>query len=212
MVLSRVNEVVAEHSALVSVYAHMRTQILFVTCALALAASKHSASAAEISTNRPFLAIWEDSEGMHQGSQAPYLRIAIWDDGRVVCAKDPTKWNHELMEGRIVAARLTALKQAIEKTGVFELKGNCYLVPDAPVDCVMIDAGSKQQMLYWDERESPGYGINIAPKEQHLKFMACWKEVNRLALGAIPVDTQVCKERFRRPPDSWRLKRPIQSE
>jgi hypothetical protein len=164
------------------------------------------------STNRPLLAIWRDNEGLRLNSEAPYLRIAIWNDRRIVFAKDASKWNHELLEGRIEAARMDELKKAIEKTGVFELKGNCYLVPDAPVDCVMLDFGRKKQMLYWDEREQPGYGINIAPKEHHLKFMSCWKEVNRLALEAIPKDSQPHGEKFQRPPQSWRLKKPIQSE
>ena len=164
------------------------------------------------STNRPFLAIWEDNEGRHFDSAAPYLRIAIWSDGRMVFAKDAGKWNHELLEGPIEPARMDELKQAIEQTGVFELKGNCYLVPDAPVDCVMLDFGGKQQMLYWDERESPGYGINITPTEQHLKFKSCWKEVNRLAREAVPKVSQPHGEKFQRPPPAWRLKKPIQSE
>jgi hypothetical protein len=164
------------------------------------------------STNRPLIAIWEDGEGLHMNSGAPYLRIAIWNDGRIVFAKDASKWSHELLEGRIEAARRDELKKAIDKTGVFELKGNCYLVPDAPVDCVMLDFGGKQQMLYWDERESPNYGINITPTEQHLKFKSCWKEVNRLALEAVPKESQPHGEKFQRPPPSWRLKRPIQSE
>jgi hypothetical protein len=164
------------------------------------------------STNRPFLAIWEDSEGLHMNSGAPYLRIAIWNDGRIVFAKDASKWNHELLEGRVETTRMDELKKAIEKTGVFELKGNCYLVPDAPVECVMLDFGAKQQMLYWDERETAGYGININPTETHLKFKSCWKEVNRLALEAVPKDAQPYTNRFTRPPESWRLKKPIQSE
>ena len=191
----------------------MKQFILILLCAIAWSGPGHdTAAAAEVSTNRPFLAIWRDSEGLHRGSEAPYLRIAIWNDGRIVFAKDPGKWSHELREGRIDAAQLAELKQAVEKTGVFELKGNCYLVPDAPVDCVMVEVGGKQQMLYWDERETPGYGINIAPKEHHLKFIRCWKEVNRLALNAIPKESQPYTYRFQRPPQSWRLKKPIQSE
>lgn len=160
---------------------------------------------------RPFLAIWRDSDGSRR-SGAPYLRVAIWSDGRIVFAKDPKKWEQELFEGRIEAARVTELKKALEETGVFELKGNCYLVPDAPVDCIMLDLGAKQQMLYWDEIESANYGINISPKPHHLKFKTCWKEVNKLALKAIPKQSQPHRERFSRPPASWRLKGPIQSE
>src|SRR5207247_4694939 len=99
-----------------------------------------TAPAADSLEDRAFLAIWRDSEGFRH-SEAPYLRVAIWSDGRIVFGKDPKKWEHELLQGRIEAARVTELKKALEETGVFELKGNCYLVPDAPVDCVMLDLG-----------------------------------------------------------------------
>ena len=187
-------------------------RILGVLGLLLVAASPAvTAAAADGLEDRPFLAIWRDIDGFLR-SDAPYLRVAIWSDGRIVFAKDPKKWGHELLEGRIDAVRVAELKKALEGTGVFELKGNCYLVPDAPVDCVMLDLGAKQQMLYWDEVESANYGINIFPKAHHLKFKSCWKEVNKLALGAIPRQSQPHTQRFSRPPKSWRLKRAIQSE
>lgn len=160
----------------------------------------------------PLLAIWKNDDRLRLKSEAPYLRIAIWNDGRIVFAKDSKKWNHELLEGRIGPERMAQLKTAIEGTGAFALKENCYLVPDAPVVCVMLNFDSKQQMLYWDEVETANYGINISPKPHHLKFMNCWKEVNTLALAAIPKQSQPHAQRFTRPPNSWRLKRPIQSE
>ncbi len=160
---------------------------------------------------RPFLAVWRDYD--HQPySEAPYLRIAIWNDGRIVFASGDSKWSHELRQGKLDASSLAGLKKAIEATGVFELKGNCYLVPEAPVDCVMIDSGDKQQMLYWDEREMAGCGINLSPKPHHLAFKKCWKEVNQLARAAIPQPSEPYPGQFRRPPQSWRLKKPIQSE
>lgn len=167
--------------------------------------------AADGSENRPFVAIWKDHDG-YKHSESPYLRVAIWNDGRIVFAKDTETWSHELLQGRIELARLAELKNALAGTGVFELKGYCYLVPDAAVDCVMLDIGAKQQMLYWDEVENANYGINISPKGRHLKFKACWKEVNRLALAAIPKQSEPYGERFLRPPKSWRLKDPVQSE
>jgi hypothetical protein len=184
--------------------------LLFLVALTIAGLNPETASAANDATNRPFLAIWRDHAGLHKNS-GPYLRIAIWDDGKIVFARDPAKWDHDLLEGRLNAAQVKELKQAITATGVFELKGNCYLVPDAPVDCVMLDCDGKQQMLYWDEVESPGYGINIQPTETHLKFKSTWKEVNRLALQAVPKDSQPYPNRFERPPESWRLKRPIQS-
>lgn len=179
-----------------------------VASTLALSASFGTTEDAEA---RPMLAIWRDFDHKLQ-SEAPYLRIAIWNDGKVVFAQDPSKWSHGLRQGKIDAASLSELKNAIKATGVFELKGTAYLVPDAPVDCLMLDLTNKQQMLYWDEVESARYGINISPKPHHLEFKKCWKEVNKLALAAIPKGAEPHKERFREVPKSWRLKKPIQSE
>lgn len=170
-----------------------------------------STARAENSTNdRPMLAIWCDSE-CRMDSNPPYLRIAIWNDGRVIFAAGTNGWNHDLREGHIDTARVAKLKSALEATGVFDLKGTCYLVPDAPVDCVLVDVGTKRQMLFWDEVESPNYGINIDPTPAHLEFKKCWKEVNRLALESIPKDSKPREGKFKAVPQSWRLKRPIQS-
>jgi hypothetical protein len=163
------------------------------------------------SGDRPFLALWQHVSGSVTGSDAPYLRFAVWDDGRVLYAKDPDKWGHELRRGKMSPSRVDRLKAALADSGVFDLKGTCYLVPDAPHDCLMVDLGGKQQMLYWDEVETPGYGINIAPKQRHLDFKRCWKAVNNLALVALPDEGEVVKERVR-VPQSWYLKEAVQSE
>jgi hypothetical protein len=167
---------------------------------------------AEPSTNRPFLAIWRDAERVAGQSQPPYLRIAIWEDGRVVYAARTNRWNHDLQEGRISQETLATLKKDLAATGIFDLEGTCYLVIDAPVDCVMVDLGARQQMLFWDEVEKPGYGININPQPHHLSFIRCWKKVNELALAAIPAQSATWAGRFDSVPASWRLKRPIQSK
>jgi hypothetical protein len=163
-------------------------------------------------TNRPILAVWQDSPGYKADTNYPYLRVAIWSDGRVVFARDPNVWNHDLLLGRIPEEVLTKLKQDIRKTGVFELKGYCYLVPDASVDCVMLSFGDSRQMLYWDEVEQGSYGININPKPHHLAFKKAWWEVNRLALSALPKQAKKIDARFQRSPESWYLKKMIQSE
>jgi len=160
--------------------------------------------------DRPFLAIWNKSRG--HDSRSPYLRIAIWDDGRIWFAMDPNKWSHSIRQGQIPADLIARLKEDILKTGVFDLKGYCYLVPDAPVDCLMLGFSGRSQMLYWDEREMPNYGINIDPKPHHLKFKECWKMVNKLALNVVPARSEPVSEGFRKAPRSWYLKEPIQSE
>lgn len=160
---------------------------------------------------RPFLALWQESAGRRPGSRAPYLRFAIWADGRVVYAKDPGKWGHELLRGRISPARVARLRTALAESGIFDLQGNCYLVPDAEHDCLMVDLGGKQQMLHWDEVQTPNYGINIDPKPHHREFQRCWKAVNQLALVALPDEGKAVPERFR-VPESWNLRPAIQSE
>ena len=94
---------------------------------------------------------------------------------------------------------------------MLDLQGTCYLVPSAPCDCLIVRVGGKEQMLYWDERESPNYGINIDPKPQHLHFKRCWKAVNHLAFVALPDDGEAFTDRVQIP-DSWYIKRAVQSE
>jgi len=159
-------------------------------------------------SDRPFLAIWRNNEGRVRESKAPYLRVAIWDDGRVVFAKDPSKWSHDLLQGRIAAYRVERLKKALLETGVFELKGNAYLGPDAPTDCITIELGEKKQMLYWWENQMSW----MQDKPHRLEFVRCWKAANALALVACPDQFEIVSERFKRPPESWYLKKAIQSE
>lgn len=159
-------------------------------------------------SDRPFLAIWRDNDGYVLKSQAPYLRVAIWDDGRVAFAKDPTKWSHDLVHGRIAPYRVERLKKALLETGVFELKGYCYLGPDMPTDCVMVNLGEKKQMLYWVE----GQTAWMESKPHRMDFVRSWKAVNALALVACPDQFESVGEPFKGPAKSWRLKRAIQSE
>jgi hypothetical protein len=158
--------------------------------------------------DRPFLAIWRDSDGYVRESQAPYLRVAIWADGRVLFAPDASKWKHDLVRGRIAPYRIERLKRALRESGVFELKGHCYLGPDLPTDCIAIDLGEQKQMLYWYE----GQTAWMQGKPHRMEFIRCWNAVNHLALVACPDQFEPVSDRFPRPPDSWYLKKAIQSE
>lgn len=161
--------------------------------------------------DRPMVALWRMSDGDRFDSRAPYLRYALWADGQLQYAVDPTKWGHELRRSMISATRVARLKAALVDSGIFDLKGTCYLVPDAPCDCMMVELGDKQQTLYWDEVEAPGYGINIDPKPHHRAFKRCWRAVNHLTLVALPDDGEEVKARVQIP-KSWYLKPAVQSE
>lgn len=156
---------------------------------------------------RPLVAVWQQ---VAREGKGPCLRVAIWEDGRVLFAEDPKRWDSPLRQGKIAPRRVEQLKQAIADSGVFELKGTCYLVPDAPVDCLMVDFGKRKQMLYWDEVETPHYGINGSGKPQHTAFKQCWKIVNHLALVTCPDDSRPAAA-FN-VPQHWQLWPAIQSE
>jgi hypothetical protein len=157
------------------------------------------------------IAVWCDYAGMKK-SEAPFLRVAIWEDGQVIFAKDPEKWGHSLQEGKIAPYRIKLLKKALSDTGVFELKKNAYLVPDAPTYCITLSMGDKKRTLYWDELEDPGYGININLKSQHIEFKKCWTALNNLALVACPDKFAESKEKFSDSPKSWYVEQSIQSK
>ena len=160
-----------------------------------------------VPNERPLVAIWRDSDGHVVDSAAPYLRVAIWADGRVLREKNVGVWGRELVGGRIPAERLLRLKNSLDRSGVFELKGHCYLGPDLPVDCIMIDTGKGKQMLYWCE------GMNEWMREPHQHaFVSAWRAVNDLTIAARPDELYPVADDFRRPPASWYLKRMIQSE
>jgi hypothetical protein len=185
--------------------AYVTFPLAILTTFTALLSPAHSQ---EPKDDRPFFALWK-SDGGEGGATA--LRFAFWNDGRVVFAKDPSKWGSGLQQGRVAAYRIERLKQAISASDVFTLKGNCYLVPDAGVDCLMVEIGDKKQMLYWDEIDLSGHGININPKPHHLEFKRCWKLLNSLGVVACPDQFEASKQKFE-PARSWYLKPAIQSE
>jgi len=178
---------------------------------LSAAAHAPKPPALALGATRPFVAIWCSNLGNRLDARPPYLRIAVWEDGRVLFAEKPDQWSDALQEGRISPEEVSRLKRALGETGVFALKGTTYLVPDAPDYCMAVEIGGKKQLLHWDERESPNYGINSDPTPEHLRFKACWKAVNQLAMGARPGKSRPTAGKFQ-VPRSWYLKPATQSE
>jgi len=128
----------------------------------------------------------------------------------MIFAEDPGAWGSPLREGRVRPEQLELLKARLADSGLFDLEGTCYLVPDAPVDCVVVSFDGQEQMLYWDERENPGYGINARLEQRHLEFIAAWKLVNAAALAARPAESTPLAGEFGVPP-AWSLRPPVQS-
>jgi hypothetical protein len=162
-------------------------------------------------TNSPIIAVWQDDPGTWKTNRNyPYLRVAVWADGRVVFARDPNIWNQDLLIGQLSAQALATLQKDIRRTGVFELKGFCYLGPEFAVNCVMLSLGGSQQMLYWNEVENNLFDINY-PKPHYLVFKKAWWDVNRLVLSALPSEATKLEARLN-PPKTWYLKKMLQSE
>jgi hypothetical protein len=144
-----------------------------------------------------------ESAGYRQ-SEAPYLRIAIWDDGYTIFARDPKKWSHDLLQGRIESTPLAELKKNLERTTIFKLKSTAYVVPDAAVESLLVDLGGKRQTLHWDEVETSGHGANSFPSFAYGRFRRCWKKINKLALTVLPKTAQPYTNQIEGFPESWR--------
>lgn len=158
----------------------------------------------------PLVAVWRSNEGhvLRTDSQIPYLRVAIWPDGRFIVAKDPAKWAHDLERGSLSPEALAKLKKDLAETSAFDLKRTSYLVPDGGCNCALLKLGEKEVLLQWDEVETPNYGLNINPTPETKAFKACWKALNTLALGACPEKRESIKTRFVIP-DDWLVLRAV---
>jgi len=171
------------------------------------------ASIKDLLQEPPIVALWLHEDHRRSRSTAPNLRMAIWNDGRVLSAQDPSKWGHQLELGRLTDDTLSKVKKQILDTGVFDLKGRLWhLVPSAPVYCLLVQLDGKRRLLCWDEVEGSGYGSNTNPTPDYLAFKKAWKSVNQLAVSAIPDDSVQVLERFETVPKPWYVERRMKSE
>jgi hypothetical protein len=182
--------------------------ILVAATAGALSAQDQATGNQPMHEDRPFLALWQREGGILRPNSS--LRFAVWPDGRVLYAKEPDMWGSELRRGKMSPSRVARLKAALADTRVFDLKRTNYLAPDSGSDCLLVELGGKQRILYWDELETPCEQINPAPEPRYLEFKRCWKAINHLGLIALPNDGEAVKEPFPIP-ESWYLKRAKES-
>ncbi len=177
---------------------------IWYLCA-ALVASNSSAQAPTnapdlISHERPFIAIWEDKPGHTFKQEAPYLRIAIWNDGSVLFAANPKSWSHGLRRGRISVEQVTRLKSAISASGVFDLKTTGIYPVCCPQDYILADLGAKQQLLSCAEVAWPH-----VKEREYQELRKCWYALDQIALSGRPDDFEAVDQRFRKAPPSWFL-------
>lgn len=157
----------------------------------------------------PLLALWVRSHG--NGSklgEPPELRFAIWEDGRVLCAKDPEKGGMPMRAGTITLEQVALLKKQINASAIFTLKQESYIAPDASVQCLLASADGNQQLLSWDTIErGETYRSSHDPKPDILIFEECWKQVKAAGLKRLKKDfPELPPTESFSPPKSWKLK------
>ena len=195
-------------------------QIIFVACLmLVVGACARTGNGgvgalrrATAGADRPMLAVWRDSDG---NTYAPRLRVAIWNDGRILFSKDAPRWGTNLFLGKLRPADVVSLKERVRAMGVLDLSRNSYLRPDEPWCCLLLDFGEQKQMLYWDEEELVWYWNEGQPMHGTLPkgdFKRSWVQVNLLALSLAPKDATRVEEGFRGALSSWYIKQPSQEE
>ena len=185
-------------------------------------ASSSATAAADPWVDLPMVAVWRkvgtppplplpDQAVPGPPFQGPALRFALWKSGRVVFGADSASWDTPLREGKLDDDAVQAIAAALERSGVFDLRGTCYLVPDAPVLATLVRVGDREQILYWDEVVTAGFGINIQPKPQHVAFKKTWQEISDLMKARTPRVSTPLDLAFA-PPPTWYVEDAIQSE
>ncbi|MFA6242544.1 MAG: hypothetical protein WC655_16525 [Candidatus Hydrogenedentales bacterium] len=147
----------------------------------------------------PFIAVWLERAGIDM--EYPFLRVAIWEDGRVVFAEDPNTWSHHLLLGQISPSEVESLKQLLPETGLFDLKERRLLYPDSKSVLLSFAKGGTRQELAYAEFPEP---VSGPLTDDQIQLVKTWFMVNRIVLAALPSHAQALHRRFPEPPESWR--------
>jgi hypothetical protein len=125
----------------------------------------------------PILALLEEPTMI----EGPYLRFAIWENGRIVHASDLADRTSPPVEGNLTKSDVETLKSELSKTNVTSLRYKSYLVPDAPCHKLYCVVGGRKYMLEWDEYLHPNYGISTQFGPNEKAFVECWSILCELA-------------------------------
>jgi hypothetical protein len=173
-------------------------------------------AATQVSTSArmPLAAVWRKVGRRPmpgRSFEGPALRYAVFEDGEILFAEDRDSLRGRVARAKLDSGAIAELERSLADTGVMDLTGTTYLVPDAPVLAMLVRVRGREQILYWDEVELPGYGINVAPKPHHLAFKKAWHAVDAVLAERVAKAGKTDTIEFT-PPSSWSIKPAIQSE
>ncbi len=155
----------------------------------------------------PIVAVWQHERGVYSyypgEGNPPFLRFALWEDGRFVFAADPNKWEHNLMLSRISKEVVSEVKNKIFHTGIFETKETHYNMHQEPnIDYIIVSLGHYKQFLCWAEG---GGDFKGNATSQDSSFEQIWHEINNILIDSIPSRADKLRAAFSMPSTSWML-------
>ncbi len=155
----------------------------------------------------PIVAVWQESkEGMPadpEKSRPPFLRFAMWEDGRIVFNSDPNKWEHNLMIAQIPKEKVSSIKEEIYKTGVFEIQEAFHeMRQGGSFNIILVSFGHYRQYLYWSES---GPCLDNNPHPSGVRFEQIWHEINNILADSIPSTAERIEQQFFTHPTCWML-------
>lgn len=151
----------------------------------------------------PIIAIWMKTPGHTTDMNYPYLRIGLWSDGRIVFCRDPNKWSHDLLIGKISNEIVNKTLTEIDNTKIFSVKDKEYWTVDS-LDCVItVNVDNHKTILRWDEVTHPLHGHNLNPHQQYLAFKNIWFQINQILISKIPDKASKLNEKFKMPSKEW---------
>jgi hypothetical protein len=189
-------------SKIYSPMAKLACLFLLLLSMSSVVAQGHRVPSASLGSHIPIVAVWSENDGlMSQGAR--YLRFAIWDDGRVLFARDTRHLSTLLVQGKLPAERIAELERQLSESAVFRLKRTAYIPFDSLHYCMTVNVGKNHQALGWDEIPDPERTVVDAQKPIAKLFKECCVKINHLAASVRPRRTTLVRCQVEQVPQSW---------